>query len=191
MNDKETNDREDVVVAQDTDYFVWTAARKPRRHGPTRAAALMGLACVSLVGVAPRSGRVDAVDHRALGVTEPVQITQSALDPSRFEPQGVADPVLQLNHHSTAVRPSKLSQLSGEPLVLLKRGAHGEAVEKLQQRLSIGADGRFGRGTEQAVREYQKANGLIADGIAGPATLARLRRGNLPAGTSSEEEAGL
>jgi peptidoglycan hydrolase-like protein with peptidoglycan-binding domain len=202
----------------------------------------MGVACVSAIGVAPLPGLFDAIDHRALGVTEPVRITQSALDPSRFEPQRVADPALKLNHHSTAVRPAKphttgnLSQLSGEParrlqaklsvdvnadypstegalrawqsqnglaadgiagpatlmmmelydLVLLKRGAHGEAVEKLQQRLAIGADGRFGRRTEQAVREYQKANGLVADGIAGPATLVHLNRRSLPAGTSSE-----
>jgi peptidoglycan hydrolase-like protein with peptidoglycan-binding domain len=164
-----------------------------------------------------------------LGVTEPVRITQSARDPSRFEPQGVADPALKLNHHSIAVGPgepawqlqAKLSvDVNGKypstqgalrawqsqnglaadgiagpatlmmmelyDLVLLKRGAHGEAVEKLQQRLAIGADGRFGRGTEQAVRDYQMANGLVADGIAGPATLTRLHRGHLPAGTSSE-----
>ena len=37
----------------------------------------------------------------------------------------------------------------------------------------------------RAVRDYQKANGLVADGIAGPTTLAHLSLG-LPAGTSNE-----
>jgi peptidoglycan hydrolase-like protein with peptidoglycan-binding domain len=60
-------------------------------------------------------------------------------------------------------------------LVLLKQGTRGETVKKLQEKLGIAADGQFGSGTEKAVREYQKANGLITDGLAGPATLAQMK----------------
>ena len=60
-------------------------------------------------------------------------------------------------------------------LVLLKQGTRGNAVKKLQEKLAVGSDGHFGSGTENAVREYQRKNGLIADGVAGPATLAHMK----------------
>jgi len=59
-------------------------------------------------------------------------------------------------------------------LVLLRRGARGNAVKTLQEGLGIGADGIFGGGTEKAVKAFQEANGLAVDGIAGPRTLAKL-----------------
>ena len=38
-------------------------------------------------------------------------------------------------------------------------------------------DGEFGQKTENALREYQKKNGLEVDGVAGPATYAKLLGG--------------
>ena len=60
-------------------------------------------------------------------------------------------------------------------LVLLKQGTHGNAVKKLQEKLAISADGQFGSATEKAVRDYQQKNGLVADGMAGPVTLAHMK----------------
>ena len=60
-------------------------------------------------------------------------------------------------------------------LVLLKQGTRGDAVKKLQEKLAIGADGQFGSATEKAVRDYQQKNGLVVDGMAGPATLAHMK----------------
>ncbi len=60
-------------------------------------------------------------------------------------------------------------------LVLLKQGTRGDTVKKLQDKLGIDADGQFGSGTEKAVRDYQQKNGLVADGMAGPATLAHMK----------------
>ena len=62
----------------------------------------------------------------------------------------------------------------------LKKGSKGEVVSKLQQMLTDlgydikGADGIFGANTETALKNFQKANGLSADGIYGPLTKAKL-----------------
>jgi murein L,D-transpeptidase YcbB/YkuD len=70
--------------------------------------------------------------------------------------------------------PDTLMAMELYDLMLLRRGAHGDAVKKLQEQLVIGTDGKFGPRTEKAVRDYQKKNGLVADGMAGPATLAHI-----------------
>ena len=57
---------------------------------------------------------------------------------------------------------------------VVRRGSRGETVAAVQARLGLAADGDFGPGTEQALKNWQAANGLTPDGIAGPATLARL-----------------
>ena len=62
----------------------------------------------------------------------------------------------------------------------LRKGSQGREVVNLQQALaSLGflnsaADGNFGTGTETAVKNFQSANGLEADGIAGRMTLEAL-----------------
>jgi len=54
--------------------------------------------------------------------------------------------------------------------MLLKIGSRGKEVKELQEFLDIQADGIFGKGTETAVKRWQSDNGLVADGIVGPAT---------------------
>ena len=71
--------------------------------------------------------------------------------------------------------PDTFFQMGLYELVLLKVGTHGETVKKLQTALGIPADGNFGPGTEKAVRDYQQKNGLDADGMAGPVTLAKMK----------------
>lgn len=70
--------------------------------------------------------------------------------------------------------PDTFSQMGLYDLVLLKRGSRGSTVKKMQEKLGIGADGKFGPGTEKAVKAFQAENGLTADGIVGPNTLAAL-----------------
>jgi putative chitinase len=59
-------------------------------------------------------------------------------------------------------------------MALLKNGSTGDLVKKLQSKLGLATDGDFGPGTEKALKAWQQANGLTADGIAGDATLAKL-----------------
>ena len=70
--------------------------------------------------------------------------------------------------------PDTFSAMGLHELVLLRRGSRGAAVKRLQEGLGIGADGIFGKGTEAAVMAFQVKEGLAADGMAGPETLARL-----------------
>ena len=57
---------------------------------------------------------------------------------------------------------------------ILKRGMSGAPVKRLQEKLELTADGIFGPGTEQAVRDAQQKHGLSVDGIAGPDTFTAL-----------------
>jgi len=56
----------------------------------------------------------------------------------------------------------------------VKNGMSGEWVRKLQVALKIEADGKFGKGTEDALITWQKKQGLKADGIAGQNTFKAL-----------------
>lgn len=58
--------------------------------------------------------------------------------------------------------------------MLLKVGSKGEDVKKLQQKLGLGADGIFGKGTEEAIKNYQTKNGLVPDGIVGEQTWQKI-----------------
>ena len=67
----------------------------------------------------------------------------------------------------------------------LRRGDEGPLVTKLQEKLGVDAIGKFGPKTEAALKTWQAANGLTADGIAGPFTLSKLGIEALPQATSA------
>lgn len=63
--------------------------------------------------------------------------------------------------------------------MILRRGMHSTDVAGLQRIIGalgfdLDADGWFGPGTENVVRWFQRTNGLVVDGIAGPKTLAMI-----------------
>ena len=58
--------------------------------------------------------------------------------------------------------------------MIYKRGSKGDVVKQIQIALHINPDGIFGPLTEQAVKEFQRKNGLVVDGIVGDKTLSLL-----------------
>jgi len=83
---------------------------------------------------------------------------------------------------SAAAAPLARPQGSGTGLATLRLGEHGRAVRALQLELawrgfpSGAIDARFGPQLAGAVRRFQRAVRLPADGVAGPATIALLQR---------------
>ena len=77
--------------------------------------------------------------------------------------------------------------------VTYKRGSTGSVVTQIQTRLKnwgyyTGAvDGIYGSKTEEAVRSFQRKNGLTADGMAGPKTLSAL---GISGGSASDSNSG-
>lgn len=63
---------------------------------------------------------------------------------------------------------------------VLKKGSKGELVKELQISLNtlgygpLAPDGVFGAKTEETVKAFQKAQGLVSDGWAGPRTLEKI-----------------
>lgn len=86
----------------------------------------------------------------------------------------------RLGHDVNPVEPNE--EVCNVDLKVLKKGSEGDAVKSLQILLigygyscgSWGADGDFGSATDKAVKAYQKDNGLVVDGIVGPATWGKL-----------------
>jgi peptidoglycan hydrolase-like protein with peptidoglycan-binding domain len=61
----------------------------------------------------------------------------------------------------------------------LRKGDEGSDVKIVQEALTkkgatIKVDGKFGSGTEAAVKDFQRRNGLDADGAVGPQTRQKL-----------------
>tara|TARA_R110000782_G_scaffold2020_1_gene7974 strand:- start:629 stop:1549 length:921 start_codon:yes stop_codon:yes gene_type:complete len=58
--------------------------------------------------------------------------------------------------------------------MIVKVGSKGELVKGIQEVVGVEADGYFGPGTEAAVKKWQAANNLVADGLVGDNTLAKM-----------------
>ena len=99
---------------------------------------------------------------------------------SAITPEPTQPPIVLATAPPTA-EPNFYQTPAPTDIPTLKKNASGDDVRKLQERLielkylRQGAnDGQFGKGTENAVRAFQNANGLNADGAAGPKTLTLL-----------------
>lgn len=81
---------------------------------------------------------------------------------------------------STVARAEEDTALSAVMCAVLKQGSRGGEVKEVQRRLkqwgyfSGAIDGIYGPATAEAVKKFQKKNGLTVDGIVGKATFAAL-----------------
>jgi len=76
----------------------------------------------------------------------------------------------------------------------LRSGVQGNDVRELQALLNgqgagLQVDGDFGAGTARAVKDFQRTNGLSADGVVGPSTLSALRSKAGPTPDTNSEAA--
>ncbi len=91
---------------------------------------------------------------------------------------GIAGPSTQTKLNSTSAIPAKDEETKDDGT--LQKGDKGDAVKTLQKRLkelgyyTLSPDGEYGYRTVEAVKAFQKKNGLTADGVAGPTTQAKL-----------------
>ncbi len=118
-----------------------------------------------VIGYMGATGKVTGA-HLHFGIKR----SGSWIDPKPYLDKGLDDPATQT---------ASASQLS---LPTLQRGDKGESVRALQILLAGRGhkgnmhepDGKFGPNTEGAVKSFQKAQGLDADGIVGPNTWTKL-----------------
>jgi len=80
---------------------------------------------------------------------------------------------------SPAAKTPATSKVASKLSRMLGLGSNGDDVKLLQTLLNnngykLVADGFFGKGTLDAVKEYQSKNGMKADGIVGPMTFEKL-----------------
>ena len=82
------------------------------------------------------------------------------------------------------IPPAELPAQLGGPLgrPTLRRGMIGELTKQVQIKVGVPADGNFGPKTEAAVRAFQRANGLVPDGIVGPKTWEAVDKAAIPVG---------
>jgi peptidoglycan hydrolase-like protein with peptidoglycan-binding domain len=64
----------------------------------------------------------------------------------------------------------QLTEFQEYLMAILRKGLSGEPVRRLQAKLGVEADGKFGPNTEKVLMDWQRKNGLAADGVAGPDT---------------------
>lgn len=121
-----------------------------------------------------------------------------------YTQDGIADATVQKKLYSSSALSANSTSGSGSSSSTttdgLKKGDKGDAVKNLQKRLKeLGyykswADGDYGNETYEAVKAFQKKNGLYVDGIAGSQTLKKLDSSNVVsangtvAGSQDKEE---
>ncbi|ALC82162.1 hypothetical protein AM592_11625 [Bacillus gobiensis] len=80
----------------------------------------------------------------------------------------------KLDSYKKPVKKKSNASIVPYPGKLIRRGARGKNVERIQRAVGVQPDGIFGPQTEATVKAYQKRHGLSADGIVGPATWSKM-----------------
>jgi len=83
------------------------------------------------------------------------------------------------------------ADLVSSPSASVHLGDSGSGVKQIQTALvahgyKLAVDGQFGPQTSQAVKDFQKKNGLAQDGVVGPATWAKLQASGSTSSTTTK-----
>jgi len=126
--------------------------------------SLVAIFALSIAVSSPKVGPFGVDSVSAATVVTPAPTT-----PKPTTPTTTPKPTTSTSSSTTSISITRLLTLNSV----------GEDVKLLQTNLSskgykLTVDGIFGKLTFAAVRDYQGKNGLVVDGIVGPATLAKL-----------------
>lgn len=133
---------------------------------------------------------------RAVGATPPGATTTTIAAPAvttvttttvQSSTATTAKPTATTTKPTTTAKPTTTTtktttppRVVDKPSDNVRLGDSGKGVEQIQTALTahgfkVVVDGKFGPATDQAVRAFQKKNGLKQDGIVGPITWAKLQ----------------
>lgn len=112
-------------------------------------------------------------------IVEPIQPTAAAqLPPLVSGGQADAASTITTADASATAQTTTLASATGSSMALPSEGsARVKAIQVALQAAGYSpgaADGKMGRQTQKAIREFQEANGLSVDGKVGPRTWAKL-----------------
>lgn len=117
---------------------------------------------------------------RKLSDAEVLRAASLARDLNLYvEQMGWMDPAYVGLRHALAERRARWNALPEVTIragPMLRPGASGERVRMLRARLGLSDGPRFDKTVTSAVRDFQAAHGLKADGVAGAGTIAALNR---------------
>lgn len=122
-------------------------------------------------GVAAILGHVRAGADMCCGHLEYALPKGRKIDPN-FDMAAFRGEVRQLMRGTGITRPLIPGSDPTTRKLTLRRGARGDDVRLIQRATGADVDGRFGPGTEAAVRRFQRKHSLVGDGIVGPKTWA-------------------
>lgn len=113
-------------------------------------------------------GWFDAPELKSEHVEKTVRVKEVELAKAKHPLQEIAEAIArarcQVLRKGARGEAVKLLQM------MLERQGIGTAKTKLRTSMGKGIDGIFGRGTDRAVKEFQRNESLTRDGIVGPAT---------------------
>ena len=154
--------------------------RAPRQAGPVRrtgtgfaAAAALGVSAplaVTALTAAPAMANGGPTVPQSSNASTEAPAPEAAPEPTTTEPTSTESTDESSNAESTESDSSSAG--------LLEIGDTGGAVEALQSKLGVTADGVFGPETQDAVEDLQADSGIAVDGIVGPDTRAALAGGS-------------
>ena len=177
---REAEPWEDVPVA-DEDHEDHVDHAPPGLGQRQLTVVLAAVGIVAVIAVAILVVRAFGGSDAATSTTAALTTEPAVTEPATTEPAATPTPA---STEPASTEPASTTPASTTPKVTsvpaeqtLRPGMSGSSVLALQQALvQLGydpgtPDGSYGTGTTQAVSAFQTANGLTADGVAGPTTL--------------------